>query len=554
MKNLGFLLKLLPWVAWLGVAYLLVEHTTGPSWLSSYEWAKLCLFMSPMLVWVSMGMLEIFGVTDFKKIGGKNNWLIAWALFFYGISAEPSSLFHLPSPSAVSTIVFVLNLLLTFPALLRSFVTPAQFRRALDMELNLIRFGTTWKPSKLTSKGSARLGNPKIAARYYKDGDVIFGTAKQMQPESESKLGSVIRHVLTQARKVEAVAHAIWLSIKGVKQESLKITYNNKVTYQPVDGANKQQIKYYKEQGASIKKVMKTIHPSISEQAKQNLKALSNSASQTALLRGDFNGHLITVSGSGGGKTVSMVIPNALNYKAGSFICIDPKSEVHAVTKSAREKLGHQVYKLKSGDAQTDTFNAIGWIDPDHPKFTSNCLTVSSWLFSTGDGGDDAGGYYQETAKRLFSFTLAYQIAEYKKQRDMGEPIPFPSLLDVYDFLFQSPSEIQDAIAAIYEDMKALPETSTIYGSATQQIKTWAGSFVGGDQEKTWPNTVSSVQKEIWWIKDNSISSIVCGETPQFKIDSTGREFDVAEIQTVKLPCLSVFHWLLWNLHHPWPN
>lgn len=442
---------LFPLYVWCLVAIGLVIGVPDPGvFATDLEWKEFLVLVSPAVTWALIAALDAMELFEFDNKGGRANFYIGWlnipaAAFviptFFGLEvlSEGSKAVY---PATVIMLVITAGMILSFR------MRPGEIREAIDREINLVKFGTTWRPSKTKDHGSAGLADVRKAAKHYSDGDIIFGVAKPHLPESDSFVGKVVRKIL--------------------------------------------QFK---------------------------------SPEVPPILKGSFGGHMLVTSGSGGGKTVSFVIPNALAYKAGSLVCIDPKSEVHAVTARARREHGHDVYKLKPGDIDTDSFNAIGWVDPTSATFTRDCMTVASWIFPDSSGGDDGGSYYNETAKRLFAFTVTYKIAAWGQARLEDPDARQPTMLDVYDFLFRSPDEINTEIEEIYNYLKFAKDD--IFGQATSQIKDWAATFVGGDAEKTWPNTISSVQKNFWWIGDPSISSVISGVPRQ---GSTGKAFDAKKI------------------------
>ncbi|SDY88325.1 type IV secretory system conjugative DNA transfer family protein [Citreimonas salinaria] len=457
-----------------GLIYVLPHQQLLP--LSPLERQELLVLLSPLVTWFLIAILDMLEVLEIDAKAGRTNLPIAWILI--GVALAPPDVVNLVTPGSVAVpIAAGIAALVTAGMILRSRLRPGALREVIDREVNLLRFGTTWRPAKTKDHGSASLGDVTAAAAHYADGDIIFGVATPHLPEAESVTGKVVRGV---ARRLHAAMAFTKALVTG-------LGWKTAVT-------------------AS--------------------RAATGTAKNPPILRGSFGGHMLVVSGSGGGKTVSFVIPNALTYKAGSLVCIDPKSEVHAVTAAARGQLGHDVFKLKPGDFDTDSMNVIGWIDPASTTFTRDCMTVASWIFSDSGGGDDGAAFFAETAKRLFAFVLAFKIAEHGLKGGGAAP----NIRDVYDFLFRSPNEISAEITKLYESMKK-PENEQRYGAATPQIKTWAGSFVGGDMERTWPNIIASVQKNFWWIGDPSISSVVSGVP---RDGSNGQSFPSAAVNNGK--------------------
>lgn len=55
--------------------------------------------------------------------------------------------------------------------------------------------------------------------------------------------------------------------------------------------------------------------------------------------------HMITIAGTGSGKTTAALIPNILLHR-GSLLCIDPKGEIAMITAARRRELGDRVFVL----------------------------------------------------------------------------------------------------------------------------------------------------------------------------------------------------------------
>ena len=443
-------ITLFPLYLWALVAVGLVYAVPDYGWFdTSREHTEFLVLIAPAITWMIVATLDALELFEFDGKGGRLNFVIGWIVVLVAMFGGPT---FLSEGSSAPVPALVLMSILSVIQLIKWRMRPGELREAIDREINLMRYGTTWRPAKTKDHGSARLGDVRKAAKYYQEGDIIFGTAKPHLPEADSLLAKVVRACMR------------WREPK--------------------------------------------LPP---------------------ILRGSWNGHGLICSGSGGGKSVSFVVGNCLTYSAGSLVCIDPKSEIHAITARARREQGHDVYKLKPGDLDTDSFNAIGWIEPGSSTFTRDCMTVASWIFPDSGGGDDGASYYAETAKRLFAFTLAYKISRWGIAVRSEPDAVRPTLTDIYNFLFRSPTEISDEIQKIYDHLKEAPDT--LFGAATPQIKTWAGSFVGGDSERTWPNTISSVQKNFWWIGDPSISSVVSG-TP--RAGGKGSAFQAKDINNGK--------------------
>ncbi|MEL0120529.1 MAG: type IV secretory system conjugative DNA transfer family protein, partial [Opitutae bacterium] len=80
------------------------------------------------------------------------------------------------------------------------------------------------------------------------------------------------------------------------------------------------------------------------------------------LLRFDGSGHLLTVAGSGSGKSISVAIPNALSW-TGSLVAHDPKGELARLCSRQRRNMGRNVAVIDPADPTSDTINLLETLD-----------------------------------------------------------------------------------------------------------------------------------------------------------------------------------------------
>ena len=486
MKLMSFLAVLVPYTIWIVVSAVLVFSVPNPlpSFYTDNDWTNLLVMNAPLVTWLVLGFFDGMGFYEGDSKAGKVNLAISWLImiifFLTNISYK--------NPTVYAPQLIVLLVISGFNQYY-SFIVEGTFRRWLSSQINIIKYGVDWKPSKLTNYGSASFAHNPTAAVYYHDKDVIFGTALSPQPNIENTVTRYLRE--------KYLAFSAYMAGRQAYRQ----------------------------------KWNKSLSPQ--ENKDLAIKGFSTNPKESPILSTSIDGHMFVVSGSGGGKTASFGIPNALWWKGGSFVCIDPKSEVYEVTGEARRKLGHTTYKLQPDSEDTDTFNAIGWLSADSSTFTSDCMTVSSWIFpeKKNSGGDGGAEFYKQKAKDMFALVLAKIIAEHWQDEQNGEVRPFPTLRDAYKFLIRSDAEIRKDIEDLYKKLGDLPPNSQFFGSSTEQIKEWCGPFVGGDVERTYPNIVASVTKEIFWLGDPTASSIVTGKPVN---PDKGRSFNAQEILTGK--------------------
>jgi type IV secretion system protein VirD4 len=93
--------------------------------------------------------------------------------------------------------------------------------------------------------------------------------------------------------------------------------------------------------------------------------------------------HLLTCSKTGGGKGVSVLVPNLLSY-TGSCVVTDPKGELFRITgEHRRRKFKHQVIRIDPfglGGPGSAKFNPMDLIDPNSPDVLDQCRDLASML------------------------------------------------------------------------------------------------------------------------------------------------------------------------------
>ena len=116
-------------------------------------------------------------------------------------------------------------------------------------------------------------------------------------------------------------------------------------------------------------------------------------------------GHLLTIAGSGAGKTVSVVVPNMLEWKY-SAICMDPKTEIEEMTGCYRESLGQKVIRLNADTENTDGFNVLDWIDTSSDKCIMDAQSVVGWLSEQSTDDNSNSKFFDQAARNLIEVVL----------------------------------------------------------------------------------------------------------------------------------------------------
>lgn len=215
------------------------------------------------------------------------------------------------------------------------------------------------------------------------------------------------------------------------------------------------------------------------------------------LLTFDGRGHLITVAGSGGGKTTSVAIPNCLSWD-GALVVHDPKGELAKDCGPSRKAKGRSVAvfdpRLKSA---SDSINVIDWLDPSSESLISNARAVVSWLGSgeepKGDNAIFEGQGRQLVVTALLEVVCNPNVPKEKKTLEtVRQLIAHPQLEDILGQIAAKGSSFAFGVAPEYAG-----ELSALAKSAP---KTWAGVRFHASELTSWLNMPD-------------IAPIVCGAT-----------------------------------------
>lgn len=129
-----------------------------------------------------------------------------------------------------------------------------------------------------------------------------------------------------------------------------------------------------------------------------------------------YPGHLLTVAGTGQGKSATQIIANLMTYR-GSAVVIDPKGELYATTAERRRRFG-RVYRLaplaRKGEPPTDHYNPMEELeDPDAPwrELGSRARRLAEMLIvRQGDKGAAEAAFWENEAVNLLTAIIMYVV------------------------------------------------------------------------------------------------------------------------------------------------
>ena len=130
------------------------------------------------------------------------------------------------------------------------------------------------------------------------------------------------------------------------------------------------------------------------------------------------NRHVLMAVGTRGGKGVSAVVPNLLNYD-GSVFAIDPKGELAAITAGERRRKGQKVvildpYKV-SGDAMLGSFNPFDQLDPSSGTLREDVAQMADALII----GSEREPHFTDTARILIGAIILFVLTLPKEDQTL---------------------------------------------------------------------------------------------------------------------------------------
>lgn len=162
--------------------------------------------------------------------------------------------------------------------------------------------------------------------------------------------------------------------------------------------------------------------------------------SNASLLKFKGETHLLTCSGTGGGKTTSVTIPNFLNYPY-SLVVLDPKTDISDEMISARQLKFQKDIAVINPHKQSHSLNVLALCDVSTPKVLTHIRSITKWICGEKEGTHH-DQYFTESAHSLIECLIAYELFLHPKS---------PSLRRVRDNLSLPLDKLQTLLKSIYE-------------------------------------------------------------------------------------------------------
>lgn len=125
-----------------------------------------------------------------------------------------------------------------------------------------------------------------------------------------------------------------------------------------------------------------------------------------------YPGHILTVAGTGQGKSATQIIANLMTYK-GSVVVLDPKGELFEATAARRRHFG-KVYRLaplaKNGESKSDCYNPLDELD-DPRELGSRARRLAEMLIvRQGQKGAAEATFFENEAINLLTAVIMFVV------------------------------------------------------------------------------------------------------------------------------------------------
>ena len=161
-------------------------------------------------------------------------------------------------------------------------------------------------------------------------------------------------------------------------------------------------------------------------------------------------GHIMTIGGTGGGKSVGLVVPALLDFTEGSVIVTDPSGELAAMTRRRRAEVSTVVLLNpfnedfeQSGDFDFyDTgFNPMSVLDPKETDFKAHCDVLAQYLMVSDRRSSES--YWNDEGRAFLSLLIAQIMSD--------EPEESQNLAFLYELVRDSPEQLEGYLERIID-------------------------------------------------------------------------------------------------------
>jgi type IV secretion system protein VirD4 len=154
---------------------------------------------------------------------------------------------------------------------------------------------------------------------------------------------------------------------------------------------------------------------------------------------------IIVVSGTGGGKTKAVVIPNMFELTEENIVVTDIKGEVYQKTHQYREALGQKVFRFEPASKTTHRYNPLGLVRESH--LDEDLDMIFKTLIP-----DSNDPLWADGSRNVAKMLVMFEILEQKKT---------PTLQGIYETLCDP--NFAEKVPLLYDQIKT-PRVSNLFG------------------------------------------------------------------------------------------
>lgn len=125
-----------------------------------------------------------------------------------------------------------------------------------------------------------------------------------------------------------------------------------------------------------------------------------------------YPGHLLTVAGTGQGKSATQIIGNLMTYK-GSVVVLDPKGELFHATAERRRRFG-KVFRLaplaRAGEPASDRYNPLDEMGEPRELANRARRLAEMLIVRQGDKGAAEATFWENEAVNLLTALIMYVV------------------------------------------------------------------------------------------------------------------------------------------------
>lgn len=145
-------------------------------------------------------------------------------------------------------------------------------------------------------------------------------------------------------------------------------------------------------------------------------------------LAATYPGHILTVAGTGQGKSATQIVQNLLTYN-GAAVVIDPKGELYDLTASHRRRFG-PVYRLaplaRQADAPTQRYNPMDELADPRELGSRSRRLAEMLIVRQGDKGAGDAAFFENEAVNLLTSILMFvveitELPQLRSKRNLSE-------------------------------------------------------------------------------------------------------------------------------------